>query len=461
MNQKRNNMGIWKRSLLYITRKRSKSALLFLLLFVMVCLVLTGISIRMATDDAATELRRTLGGYFKIESNSEYEGEKAPVTDSLINTVNQIDGIKSTNKMTVLYLGVPDLTLEPGRFTVEGDPKAKLARLLGNSDSSLHEYFLLRFFELTDGQSIEPKDTGKAMISEYLADTNNLTIGDSITAGILPEEAQPQNGMASNQYSFEIVGIFEPNMKQNTDTMTAECDMVNNFIFIDQTTAMRIQTDMNPESAQKYRTASFFVDDPRDLSSIIDQVLQLDGVDWNAYKLAVNNQAYETSVEPLQKLGVYVDVLVIAIIVICIILLSLVLTMWIRDRLHEIGIFLSIGIRKISIIGQHILEVFVVLALALLISWPVSNLIANQIGNSILQSIPVQERQVESQQYDLFYDPVDTSNAKSANEIKVSVGTTEFLLVAFLGGVIGLISVGVSSITIFRMKPKDILSSMD
>ena len=55
--------------------------------------------------------------------------------------------------MDTLYLATSS-RLKPARFTAENDSKASLARFLGNTDSSLHEYFILDILSLEEGRHI-------------------------------------------------------------------------------------------------------------------------------------------------------------------------------------------------------------------------------------------------------------------------------------------------------------------
>lgn len=83
------------------------------------------------------------------------------VDQTLIDKVMQAGGIGSYNAMCTYYLPLPELTLTPGRFTMEGDSKAQQARFLGNTDSSLHESFVLDILTLEEGRHIKPSDRGR------------------------------------------------------------------------------------------------------------------------------------------------------------------------------------------------------------------------------------------------------------------------------------------------------------
>lgn len=59
-------MNCIKRAFIYVTRKKSKSILLFAILLIMAAFVLTGLSVRKASEEAQLELRQSLGGKFDI-----------------------------------------------------------------------------------------------------------------------------------------------------------------------------------------------------------------------------------------------------------------------------------------------------------------------------------------------------------------------------------------------------------
>ena len=59
-----------KRAFFYTTRKRGKTLILLLTLFVISTFVLTGLSILAAADQSALSLRQSVGGSIKLELSS-------------------------------------------------------------------------------------------------------------------------------------------------------------------------------------------------------------------------------------------------------------------------------------------------------------------------------------------------------------------------------------------------------
>ena len=63
-------MNFLKRAMLYVTRKKGKSIVLFCILLIMATFVLSGLSIGKATKQAQQNLRQSLGGSFPFFSSN-------------------------------------------------------------------------------------------------------------------------------------------------------------------------------------------------------------------------------------------------------------------------------------------------------------------------------------------------------------------------------------------------------
>lgn len=456
-------MKTWKRALLFLLRKKSKSIILLVVLTVIATLVLTCLSIGSASSLAAQNLRETMGGYFKIETNLERETPQ-PVSDELIQTVMDSGGIKAYNGLTISYMLTDDLELEPGRFTLEGDYKAHLARVLANTDTSLNEYFVLRSLSLKEGRHIAPQDSNKALISDALAQRNGLSIGDKITVALDGTDMPDEQKNAIIPVALEVVGIYQiDNAQTSSGVNTAECDIPENFIFSDTTSMRGAMSAVRGREITSYSSgATFFARDPKQLDTIVGNLTNLSGYDWDGLTITKNNKAYDNSAAPLERMSGLLTMIMFVIIIVSVVLLSLILVMWIRDRLHEIGVLLSIGIKKSGIIAQHILENILIAVIAFLIAWGVAGFMADQVGSILLGSVSEQTETVQEKQepFQLYNNPIEAPEIESSELVDVHVGVYEFLEIVAIGFIIIIASTGISSILVIRMKPKDILSSM-
>ncbi|MGI6069473.1 MAG: ABC transporter permease [Blautia sp.] len=451
----------WERAKLYLLRKKNKSIILLAILTVIASLVLTCIAIDNAAETAAQKLRETIGGYFKIATDTE-RGYTQPVDDNLVQAVMDLEGIKSYNGLDIIYLLTDSLSLTPGHFTVDNDPKAKLARFIGNTDSSLNEYFVLRSFSLTEGRHIKPDDIGKGLISKELSQNNNLSIGDTFTAALYTEDLSEKQKGTISPYNFEIVGIYDINTTQSlSNADSAECDIADNFIFVDTTSIRRIYEPVLGRKINSYKNgAAFFLKDPKELDAATAQLATLTAYDWNGYKITKNNEAFNRSAAPLARISSLITMIVIILALISIVLLSLILAMWMRDRMYEIGILMSVGMKKVNIIGQHILENLLIASIALLLAWGVANISADRLGDMLFVNANEDLQAPAKSQSEYTQADVEAPEIDTESLVQIHVGGREFLQVVEIGYLIVMISTVISSGMIIKMKPKDILSTM-
>ena len=195
-------------------------------------------------------------------------------------------------------------------------------------------------------------------------------------------------------------------------------------------------------------------------------VKDLPGIDWTAFTVEVDNETYEKAAAPLATLNELVLTLLVVIIAVSAIILALILTLWTKSRIHEIGVFLSVGIRKSAIIGQYLIEVLLVAVLAFGLSYFTSNAIAGQIGNRLLeqsmQTEPEDENGVSAAAaaVDVGADNLIQKPLPAENSIQVSVVLDNFVQLYLIGLAIIIMAVSASSITVMRLKPREILSKM-
>ncbi len=456
-------MSLYKRAFLFLIRKKSKTVILLLILTIISTLVLTCLAIGRAADIAAANLRESLGGYFKVESD--YSGGAVGYADDkLVRDVIRNGGINAYNGTTIQYLMTDGLQLTPGRFTFRGDTKAHMARFLANTDSSLHEYFYLRSFSLTEGRHIGPDDQFTAVISDVLASNNNLSVGDTFTASYLPESLPAEADEIKTRFDFTIVGLYEISSGQTSESERAECDIQENFIFTDMASLRAMQKNLSGKCTSRYSSGvAFFVEDPRELDGIVGRLSNLAGYDWDGFEIVKNNKAYNDSAVPLERMTGLITTFLVIIIAVSVVMLSLILVMWMKDRKQEIGILMSVGISKAGIIVQHIAENLIIAVIALLIAWCVSGFVAARAGNMLLGSIMEQTQEAESEHLDreIYCDPVEVQEVQTEELLSIRVGVSELAMIVGIGFLIVVLSTGLSSIMVIRMNPNEILSSFN
>ena len=458
-----------KRAFFYTTRKRGKTLILLLTLFVISTFVLTGLSILAAADQSALSLRQSVGGSIKLELDKDnrqnwtyqqgvggtlvgYTG--TPITDADIEKVMSIKGIRS-------YNGVGDGSVFAMDFSfISGfsfGPGSDYSRLPSVSNSEYFNYFRRGAFKLVEGRHITPEDDHAVLISTALAERNGLKLGDTITVQCCYDAGGYPN------VSLKIIGIYKSTLDDGGFTTTST-DKRNRLIIDHKAMQEIVMHDV----IQYDNGVEFFVDDPRDIDKIAAQIQKLD-LDWSCFKLTVDNTAYEAVASSLTAMQNMVTGLIIGIVIVSIGILALILNMWIKQRTYETGILLSIGVSKVKIVAQYILETLMIAVIAFGLSYFSSGAIAQGTSNLLFsqvaetQPIPEIETPDDGTEYlDITgqYIPYDTSDMVAPDSIEVHVTAEHLLWVYLLGITICTAAVVLASLPVVKMKPKNILSQM-
>lgn len=418
---------------------------------VLITLSLLGITIQHAVSRAAAQMREDLGGYFRLETLVN-ASESSQINDELINKIKTDKEIMDSNGINAFYLYSKDLQLEPGANQGAGNVQEHMPAFLGNSKSELYESFLTGAFELTEGRHIVPDDNGKVLISEALAKYNNLGIGDTISGEItegIPSSNESSYGKA---FEFEIVGIFKLNKTTPHSGNSSEADIPENFIFTDAQSAKDILSIMRGKKVENYNGgAYFFVKDPKTMEETMERIKQREDIHLDDFKVISNTKTYQDAAAPLTNMGKICIALLVIILVLSMVLLSLILMLWMRERMHEIGVLISIGITKSQLALQFLIENLLIMLLAFVLSYGIAQFSVTSIGKIVESSI------AEQQEASLDELP-ETTIEKS--EIKINTGSDEIISVLFAGMLITTGSVFISATAVFRLKPKQILSTM-
>lgn len=484
-------MGTIKRAFLYVTRKKGKSMLLFFLLLIMATFVLSGLSIERATRLEQKKLRQTMGGIFELmpefsEKNPYFKAvnddeggvtlyTERPLTQEMIDLILQMDGIKSCDADTQSNVH-PSLEIFKGNVPLKGKLNDSVyARTVYSSE--VNAFFTSQKLQLIEGRHITNAEKYSAIISKKLADKNGLKIGDSFSIE------------ADYKVKIKIIGIYEIFKPDSAFENIATYEKIENQIFVDYYTLQELFRD----TPVGFISAKFSVDDPANFEKIVKEIRGNSEIDWQAFTLTTDNTEYQEAAAPLEKLQSLVTSIILVIALVSGIILALILTMWGRSRIHETGVFLSLGIGKGKIVSQYLAEILMIAVIAFGLSFFTSNTVANQLANKLIESPPSEENSNNNKDvvwdikddYGLDLDDVqvtirdDSEISTPQNEqdimppetkgsvdiakteqIHISVDIFDMLQLYLIGFAIITVSVIISSGTVMRLNPREILSKM-
>lgn len=512
-----------KRSLLYLRRKYKRSILLFLLLFVISFFLSVGICVWRSIDSVTHEIQQTLGTSFvvrmhvslthhpaNLEDVTEADGTTRKVytgpklDDNTIEQIMQIDGITTYNADNYLeaYPHLDDLQLVPGMWTEDLQERqahpedyadderittdyvtmrSRATMIYGNSDTSLAAKFRTGAFELVEGRHIRPEDHHVVLLSDKLAELNDLEVGDTIRmtardGGVFTPSALTVLG---EPQQLTIVGFFHVNGYQPTGRYVSEDEMTYNWALCDLGTVKALrraneqaQYGANYDQEPQYQNVTFFVDDPKHLDEIIDQVKHMDTIDVGSYQIAADDTMYKSTVDPLKSIRNIVAGVVGVIVVGCFIVLCVVFTMWVRSRRQEIAIYLSLGFSKAKILGQFVLEAAMVALAAFILTFATCQQVPDWIGNSMLAST-IEAAQPQEKEYtreELHQAAIsgtmselmayESSDYVGPEQIDFSFRLTDFLILLAIELLIIVAAICKGGSFLFQLQPRQILTTL-
>ena len=438
-------MSITKRAWFCISRKKVKTIILFFILTLISTALLSSYSIKSTTRDMAQKIYETSNAGFSVTSKD----KQSPFLLNDVKDIQKTSGIKNHNyRYDALGSLVDKKVVKVEQKVQINNPDKRLSNLVsleGSTNTSLENDFTSGIFRIEKGRGLTDKDSGKTIIHEELAKANGLKVGDklkikgiSINGGNSSGNGPSQGNVVSGKdVELEIVGIFSGRKSETNRGLTS--DATENTVFTDYKSS---QNAMGySENDYKITASTFLVSNPKDIDKVIENVKKT-SVDFSKLSLTKNSKAFDSISTSLKSFGNIIDVMTLGIIIGSIVILSLVLIFWLRERIYEIGILLSIGISKLKIIGQFILEVIMISVGSYIVSILLGKLTSVFIFKGIVSSAS------EVGTENVF------KNVVPRLDIVNMFSTYGILLV-----IIGLSVIG-TSLIILHKKPKEILTNM-
>ena len=217
---------------------------------------------------------------------------------------------------------------------------------------------------------------------------------------------------------------------------------------------------LNRITQNRAKYGDFYVNAPDELERIMAEVEEIEDVDWDNCTLTRYDNDYQNAKESLAGLQNIVFVAIAVVSVICFLVLALFLTLRLRGRVHETGVYLAMGISKGAVLMQYLLEVLIVAVIALLISYGSSTAISDQIGLRLLSQVTAETYETVELTDEAENTEQPSTEDLGLSEIVVAVSAEDYALVWGFGLVLCLASTAIAAYPIMKMKPKNILSQM-
>lgn len=452
-------MDYKKRAGLYLLRKKGKAISVFLLIMVVSTFLISCFLLLNASEKLASDIRQSIGAAFYLRAStgvvSNENGEMTVTENHIRITDNEIKQIQSCgdiayhNPINYGYAKGEQLAFIHGEKHTEDN---NMGQIISLHYSALETGFVDEVLFLKAGRHITEADTNSILISSAVASANDLSVGDKIV--LSSSELGEADGEYIDVWSGErkktevmIVGIYD--ILQADANITATAGRQENRIYA----SIDVLTQLGASEPSVYTgEVGFYVTDPRALDEIVSKVQQIERIDWETHFIRTNDFQYSKIADGLLSLGDLIKILLVCVSVVSAAILTLILTLRIRGRIPEAGILLGAGISKQEIIKQFLLEVMIVTAAAFLFSYAASFGISHSLGNHLLADFQpnlINAATLENGMNDVGY--IDSY---------LTLGVGKTLLIYGCQFIIVVLSVLLSSASILKLKPREILTKM-
>ena len=411
-------MTIITRAWTAVTRRRRRSLIIALIMTLIFTLLIGTLTVQQTMAQLKQSVERNIRAGFSIASKQP-SGE---VPMDIAQQVQRLDTVKAHNFQAETTAGLPGKQLiDTAGSGVQLDSNvAGEAKVTGATQSDLLGEFTGKFYQLEQGRHLTERDQNAALIHKTFAEKNNIKPGDKLDI--------TKDG---RRVTVTVAGIFSG---KGEKPAALQSDMPENHLITDLAAAQQLT------GSQQLTRATYFAEHPYQLKSLVDRTKSLPHVDWQKFSLTDNAAAFAGVLQNIAGIQNMLTIATIGAAAAGLAVLSLVLVFWVRGRLHEIGILLSIGTSKRQIIGQFLAELAIIAAVSSVFALAIGSIASSQISTALT---------------------AQTSHSQRVETTVVQAAPIATYLQAFaFGYVVVLLSAIAATAPIMRQSPKQILATL-
>ena len=212
------------------------------------------------------------------------------------------------------------------------------------------------------------------------------------------------------------------------------------MVFVDYSTSQEI---LNKSENNKIANKILMYSGSLESTNLVLNKLKELKIDESKYSIEKDSNVFEESLESVSGIKHIIKVMTYSIMLGGMIVLSLILVLWLRERIYEIGIFLSIGTSKMQIIMQFIFELIFISIPSIISSLLLGNVLLKVIVDGFINS------------EDSIISGGSLINNSGFMLNIVALGQSYLILISII-----VLSVVFASSLILIKKPKEILSKI-
>ena len=288
-----------------------------------------------------------------------------------------------------------------------------------------------------------------------------------------------------NTYEFRVVGYYYQRIRDKNPLTLPQNDdgfaeAVNTYVYIPETTLLKIHQQQQ-ELMQQYDCEVFtaewsegyrFIDSkdmvqafatfskPVFISSITIEVLNNEDLtditafireyckDVKSLKLTNSTREFDRIAGPIKTLDEVGGIVLYVSVILAVAVISLIVILMVRDRSKEIGILMSLGRTRKTIVLSFIREILIIGTAALILAMVIGNKTGRQVSDYVIRRFTL--RTISPRFYSY-------STTQVINKFHIQLDGRSAGGICRLSNLIMLVSSAVAGIVITRVNPKEVL----
>ncbi|MBO0476878.1 ABC transporter permease [Vagococcus sp. DIV0080] len=511
-------MNFIKRGLASITRRKGKSIILFAVILILGNVMAGAIAIDQGTKSVESSIKKKLGAVATITQDVEQIEKDAKNDDSVyekitmpkqetLSEIGKLDEVNYYDYSLTTYINTMKLKMAQSKNQdfIVGDGETSNFTLKGVNFNEVLDV-KNNIIKVTDGRVFEKDEIEKnknvVMISEDVAKENNLRVGDKMVIdyhtamGMMMSEdgSETKIDPVKKDYQVEVIGTFSVlQSEKKSSKKNDNSDMQNESNYMERVNSIYapngfvskvgketslLEFEKNPDmyggiskeeflkqqEDMDFATATYTLKSPEMTEDFRIKAQKILKDSKNKYaKVLISSDQFDSVAGPVKGMSKISKLVLIISVLASILIITLVTILFLRDRKHELGIYLSLGEKRSKVIGQIVFEVVVVAFVAITISVFTGNMLAKGFSKSLIQT---QKTETVDNGYGSFnmddweYARLSNNNVTEDDVIdayNVSLNPTYIILFYVVGIGVVLVSTVAPLIYIMRLNPKKIM----
>lgn len=365
-------MSAVSRAMIYLSRKKGKTVCLFILVFGMSVFLISGFCLLYVSGRLQKVFRTSVGAAFYIRAKTdvitnekgetEIKENSVHITQKEIDKIMQLEDVQDYNPVNYGFVKSNAIEFLHGEKHTEEN---NMGRVIGLRDSSLATDFTDGVNILIQGNHITQMDTAEILLSETLAKSNHISVGDTVQ--LTHAKFEEKNGNYQDAIPVKtlyldvtVAGIYKRMTEDTAIKPTAGIKENDVYASLDVLECLQ-----ESEKGVYTGEVDFYISDPNKLERVTGSVRQLKDIDWSTHFIRTNDFQYKKVAGQLESFSRIVKLLLLFVSVVSTVVLILLLVLRMRGRVLEAGVLLSTGISKKEILFGFLLEVWVVTGVAM------------------------------------------------------------------------------------------------